>query len=343
MPISKILGALFIFFSFSSQAQNSIQVITEQKGVSLRAISIPSKEVIWVSGSKGSVVKSEDGGKTFNWIKVSGYENRDFRAIHAFDKEQAIIVAVAAPAIILKTKDGGAHWKMVTEILDTNMFLDAIHFKDGQNGWVIGDPIDQQIFMLHTKDSGDTWQEVGTDYFTNQVEEGESFFAASNSNMAHTNEALCMVTGGKKSRLWMNGSPTTIPLLQGLKTTGANSIAFSPDEKRMLIVGGDFANDTLSQDNSLYLKLEKGDKNQSTHWQMVKMTRAPHGYKSCVEFLNNDLVISCGTSGVDLSKNGGNEWKTIDKQSFHVVKKIPNLNSAILAGSGGRIGIIHVP
>lgn len=343
MSISKIIFPLFLFFYFSANAQIALQVLTEKNGVSLRGLSLPSKDVIWASGSKGSVVKSEDGGKTFNWMQVRGFEQRDFRAIHAFDAQTAIIVAVAAPAVILKTKDGGQNWKLVTEIIDSNMFLDAIDFKDPSNGWVIGDPIDQQIFMLHTKDSGDSWQEVGVEYFTSKVIDGEAFFAASNSNMAHTNEALFMVTGGMASRLWINGTPTEIPIIQGSKTKGANSIAFSPDEKRMLIVGGDFANDSVSENNILCLELKLAADSSTKQWTKLKVKKPPFGYKSCVHFMDQNWVLSCGTSGLDISHTGGINWQRISKYSFHVLKKVPEINNAIVAGVGGRIALIHLP
>jgi hypothetical protein len=46
--------------------------------------------------------KSIDGGKTWKWLVVKGFENRDFRDIEAFDAATAIIMAVAEPANILK-------------------------------------------------------------------------------------------------------------------------------------------------------------------------------------------------------------------------------------------------
>ena len=80
-------------------------------------------------------------------MQVAGYEKRDFRAIHAWNNKEAIIAAVAAPAVILKTKDGGMTWNKVYENADTAMFLDAIHFKDENNGSVVGDPINKIIFF----------------------------------------------------------------------------------------------------------------------------------------------------------------------------------------------------
>jgi photosystem II stability/assembly factor-like uncharacterized protein len=339
MRILKII--LLIFIANHLMAQNSIKILTEKKGVSIRGLSVPSEKVIWASGSKGSIAKSVDGGTNFEWMQVKGYETRDFRSIHAWDEKEAIIVAIASPAVVLKTLDGGISWNLVTEILDSNMFLDAIHFKDADNGWIVGDPIENNIFLLHTKDKGQTWQEVGIDYFKSNVNDGEAFFASSSTNMKHTKDALFMVSGGASSRLWINGSPTKIPIIQGTKSTGANSIAIAPNENKLIIVGGDFTKDTLRKNNFLCLT-KKTNKNNQTEWQLANKFQNPNGYRSCVEFIDNNLVVTCGTSGVDISKNGGQNWNLISNQSFHVVQHQPNRKSVFLAGAGGRIGYLSL-
>ena len=75
-------------------------------------------------------------------------------------------------------------------------------------------------------------------------------------------------------------------------------------------------------------------------FQIDQNTSFPNGYKSSVTFLNNRLVITCGTSGVDLSKNGGKTWERISSESFHVVQKQPGTKNAFLAGKDGRIGYL---
>ncbi len=339
MRILKIV--LLILLVNQLVAQNTIKILTEKKGVSLRGLSLPTQNVIWASGSKGTVVKSVNGGLDFEWLQVKGYENRDFRSIHAWDQNEAVIVAIASPAVILKTTDGGINWNLVTEILDSNMFLDAIHFKDDLNGWIVGDPINNNIFLLNTKDKGNTWQEVSVEYFKGRVIPGEAFFASSSTNMTHSKDVLFMVSGGIASRLWINGSPTNIPIIQGAKSTGANSIAISPDQNKILIVGGDFTKDTVKNDNFLCL-IKKVYKNKNPQWQQAKKYQNPNGYRSCIEFVDNDKVITCGTSGVDISENGGQNWNLISSQSFHVVQHQPGKQAAFFAGAGGKIGYLSL-
>lgn len=343
MSISKIIFSFLILISFESYAQNPIEIITEQKGVSLRGLSIPNNKVIWVSGSKGSIAKSVDGGQHFDWLQVKGYEERDFRAIHAFDENEAIIVAVSSPGIILKTKDGGTSWVKVYENIDTAIFLDAIQFKDDQNGMVIGDPIHHHIVLLDTKDRGESWQPFPKKFFKSHVKKGESFFASSSTNLIFDFEHLFFVSGGLHSRFWENGHAKDIPIIMGSTSTGANSLAISPNQNTIMIVGGDFMNYKFSDKN--IVRLDRYRKPHAEHkrifkyqWLINNKVQSPNGYKSCIQYIDNKSLVVCGTSGVDFSGDNGESWNKISDQSFHVLKVQPGTQNVFFAGGGGRIG-----
>jgi photosystem II stability/assembly factor-like uncharacterized protein len=333
-----------------NSGNNSIKILSQKKGVSIRGLAVPNQNTIWASGSKGSIAKSVNGGADFEWMQVKGYESRDFRSIHAWDDKEAIIVAIAAPAIILKTKDGGTSWYKVYENTDTLMFLDAIHFKDAANGLVVGDPISNHIFLLSTVDKGENWNEVPSSYFKTPLEKGEAFFASSGSNIAQLSKDDFLVSGGVRSRLWINGAAMEIPILQGGTSTGANSMAISPNGNSIMIVGGDFMKDTSRIENAVGLKLmvepnsdQKSQSKRKSRWVIDKTIGHPNGYRSGVEFISNNILVSCGTSGVDISINKGQSWELISTESFHVVRKQPNTKSIFLAGGGGRIGYYSIP
>ena len=343
--MKKAVIALFAFLLLdqNSYAQNSgnnsIKILTQKKGVSIRGMAIPNKNTVWASGSKASIAKSVNGGADFEWMQVKGYETRDFRSIHAWDDKEAIIVAVAAPAIILKTKDGGTTWYKVYENSDTLMFLDAIHFKDANNGLVVGDPIGNTIFLLSTNDKGEHWNEVSSNYFKTPLEKGEAFFASSGSNIAQLSKEDFLVSGGQRSRLWINGEAMDIPIIQGGKSTGANSMAISPNGNNIMIVGGDFTKDTSRLQNAVGLKQSK----RKSSWVLEKFIGHPNGYRSGVEYITNSILIACGTAGVDISKNKAESWDLISNESFHVVRKQPSTKAVFLAGGGGRIGYYLIP
>ena len=151
-----------------------------------------------------------------------------------------------------------------------------------------------------------------------------------------------------KSRLWMNGVAKDIPIVQGLKSTGANSIAISPNKKYMLIVGGDFQNDTGKKNNIVRYQINNQTKSSGNNYKMnpilneIMVDSNPNGYKSSVIFVNNEIAIACGSSGVDISKNKGKSWNTISNESFHVVQKQPDTNKVFFAGKDGRIASLSV-
>src|SRR5215831_7916518 len=104
--------SLFTFFCGFLSAQQ-VNTLTSGTKTSLRGLSVVNNNIIWVSGSSGTVGRSLDGGKNWQWIQVKGFEKKDFRDIEAFDDKTAVIMAIAEPAIILKSIDGGEHWNEV--------------------------------------------------------------------------------------------------------------------------------------------------------------------------------------------------------------------------------------
>lgn len=334
--MNKLILFFFLFASVSLSAQEVVILDSSQK-ISIRGLSVVDNKIAWISGSKGTVGKSEDGGKTWTYQQLKGHETRDFRDIEAFDKNTAVIIAVAEPAIILKTTDGGQNWKEVYRNEKKGMFLDAMEFWNINSGIVIGDPIDGKFFIARTFDGGNSWQELPAENLP-VAAEGEACFAASGTNIRALDlDEACFITGGMKSRFFRKGQPVNLDIIQGKETTGANSVAIYDWKKKrggkcIYIVGGDFAADSSSYKNSIYTT------DGGVTWKHPE--QSPKGYKSSVEFISKKNLVSCGTSGVDISSDGGNKWKHISPTGFHVVRKAKKGNLIILAGGNGRIATI---
>lgn len=125
--------ASLIVLPFFSMCQQ-LDTLEGKPGVSFRGLSVINNRFLWVSGSKGTVGRSTNSGKTFQWLPVKGYEKRDFRDIEAFDAVTAVIVAVDSPGLILRTHDGGASWQEVHRDDRTGIFLDAMDFHKKEKG-----------------------------------------------------------------------------------------------------------------------------------------------------------------------------------------------------------------
>jgi hypothetical protein len=326
---------LLVAFPAINLAQE-VKILTKGTNSSLRGLSVVDENIVWSSGSNGKVAKTTDGGVSFQWFTVQGYEQRDFRDIHAFDSNTAVIIAIDTPAVILKTKDGGRSWYKVFEDNRPGMFLDAMHF-NGKQGVVIGDPIDGRPFMANTSNKGETWQVQYLQNDCQQTINGEAFFAASGSNIQMLKKSgtyfPLYVSGGVQSRLFFQDQCIALPMQSGKNYTGANGLIYSSRHKKGLIVGGDFSDAKRTDSAMVVFELDKTLK-------IGQPISIPAGYKSGVAFLGKEDIVTCGTTGVDKWTANNNKWTNLSSQSFHAVQSDKNDKILYLCGSKGYIAKI---
>lgn len=323
------LAVLLLVISITRAEAQRIELLHNNIAVSLRGLSVVTDKVIWVSGNKGTVGRSLDGGKTWRWMIVPGYEGRDFRDIEAFDDNTAVVIAIARPAHILRTVDGGRTWKLVYENDAKGMFLDAIDFSDEKKGIVVGDVSNGHLFIARTADGGASWQETTEKYTAADSTEG--CFASSGTNIRlRADGEYAFVTGGRKSRIISSSGAVVLPFDNTKSSTGANSLAIGESARQMIVVGGDFAADE-SRDRNCFISSDGGQS-----WSAAKVS--PGGYRSCVEFIGAKKAIACGLNGVDISSDAGNTWTYVSFDNFHVCRKAKKGTAVFLSGNNGRIG-----
>ena len=304
---------LFLFFSITSIlfAQTAQLADSVKKG--FRGLSVVNENVIWMSGQKGLIGNSYDGGRKWKWNRVKGFEKSDFRSIYAFDKNNAVIANAGFPATILITRNGGKKWSVSFISKDSAMFFDGIDFwldpsGDNKHGMIFGDPVNGRMYLSETFDGGNTWKEIPFDDRP-QLQNGEAAFAASGTTIRTLpNGQIFIATGGIVSRLWHSrdyGHHWEVfdtPILQGKPSQGIFSIAFS-DTLNGIIVGGDYLNDSLLGKN-IY-RTKDGGKSWMIQESMVK------GYFSSVEFIHDNIVIfATGTGQTIYSVDGGDSWRS---------------------------------
>ncbi|MBI1341778.1 MAG: oxidoreductase [Terrimonas sp.] len=340
IPVLFLLALLFANSDLTAQNKHPfIEILDSGMQTSLRGLSVVNDNIVWVSGSNGVVGRSSNGGKNWKWITVKGFEKNDFRDIEAFDASTAVMLSIGEPAYILKTHDGGESWKIVYENKTKGMFLDAFDFSTPANGIVIGDPVDGHFFMAKTTDGGETWNSLTTDERPT-ANTGEAFFAASGTNISLLyNQSLFLASGGVQSHLFINNEKISIPILQGRETTGANSVAVWDDYRknagsRIIIVGGDFNHPDSTRLNCAY------SENRGRSWKQPHT--APHGYRSCVEYLSKKEIISCGLNGVDYSYDGGKNWSLISNSGFHSCQAAKFGTAVFLSGNNGKIARLRI-
>lgn len=339
MRLQSIFSLSFLLAGNFLLSQNLARLADSLKS-GFRGLSVVDENIIWTSGRKGLVGNSADGGKTWSWNRVEGFESVDFRSLHAFDKKNAVIATAGFPAAILFTVDAGKSWTTAYSSNDSAMFFDGIGFWDNAHGMIFGDPVKGKMYLSETFDGGKTWKEIPFEDRP-QLENGETAFAASGTTIRTLPGGhIYIATGGAVSRLWHSRDyghhweVFTTPILQGQSSQGIFSIAFR-DSLHGIIVGGDYLVDTLKK-NNCFLTNDGGKS-----WHAPKA--APLGYRSSVEYADARRLVATGTSGTDYSNDGGETWAVLIskysiRQGSNTVKKLPGKKGADFFFCGGKDG-----
>lgn len=311
---------------------------------SLRGVSGVSKTVAWASGSHGAVLRTTDGGQRWRSVSVPQASNLDFRMIHAFDANSAVVLSAGSPARLYRTEDGGASWSLVYEDTRAEIFFNAMRF-DGSFGIAFGDPIGNRLQIILTGDGGRTWRTLDPRALP-RVEDGVAGFAASNSSLAIVGDTICIGLGGEAAsgracvaRSTDRGATwrvSAVPLAAN-SHSGIFSVALNKDGHGVA-VGGDYAQAELRRDNVLVTD------DAGRTWRRTR-DATPHGYRSAVAALpawESGTFICTGVSGSDISTDSGRSWVRIDTIGWHALSVTADGAWMWSSGSDGRIGRLDV-
>lgn len=335
----------FFFFLLSTTigwAQTYELINQDFPDVSYRGLSIINQNSFLVSGSKNTIGKTTDAGKTFTWIKPTIVENRDFRDIEAIDDKNYIALSIDSPSYILETKDGGKTWLKRFESNEKGIFLDAIaqSANDSKIVMVLGDPIEEgmpYLMVNQLKKKNADWEKVTT-LFSHHVKlsnSKEAFFAASGSNLYFDKKQVLIVSGGAESNLYhyteRKKVAYSLPKGEG-EYAGMNGLSYNADLNIGYLAGGDFTKPDYSTGNFMKFTME------NSAIKFIPTKSQPMGYKTATAILDKNRVIICGYSGVEYSADAGETWSLITRESYNNCMVSTDNKTVYLVGNKGKIG-----
>ena len=294
-----------MFYSTVAEAQWKRQTIETK--ASLRGLSVVNEKIIWASGAGGTFLKTTNGGKTWTIGKVPGAEKLDFRDVEAFGADTAYLLSIGEGenSRIYKTTDGGASWKMQFKNNNPKAFFDAIAFWYKNNGIAMSDPVDGKYLLITTADGGASWKPVPTDKMPN-AKEGEAAFAASGTCLIiNGKNDVFLVSGGTDARVFRSNNRgstwfvSDTPMIKGTAGSGIFSIAMLNGNSGV-IVGGNYEKPNETS-NNLAFTVDGGKS-----WTSGKGLT---GYRSGVAYIDKKTILAVGSSGYDISFDGGKTWK----------------------------------
>ncbi|WP_411767054.1 WD40/YVTN/BNR-like repeat-containing protein [Winogradskyella sp. A3E31] len=344
-----ILVLLFVGF-ISCKSENptekksfsevEIQVLLQDSLLNVRALEIDNQGNFGFATSNGEI-----GGKDYKWgeypdeglpeTALKTYKithdtiTPNIRSIAVTDKA-AFILSIGSPALLYKASDS---LKLVYKETHPKAFYDSIDFWNDNEGIAIGDPTDDCMSIIITRDGGSTWNKLSCDDLP-KAKDGEAAFAASDTNIAIIGDHTWVATGGKASRVMYSpdkGETWEVfetPIIQGKETRGMYSIDFY-DEQHGFAIGGDYtkSNDTLNN------KIRTTDGGKT--WHVVANGKGP-GYRSCVQYVpNSDAqeLVAIGFKGIDYSNDAGNSWNHLSDEGFYTIRF---LNDSVAYAAGNK-------
>ena len=308
-----------------------IDNILENDSLSIRAIEIMGNTLAFAAngGAYGLYNPSEKSWKINN--QSLDTITPEFRAV-ASTSTDFFMLSVANPALLYKTGDNGK-MELVYREDNEKVFYDSMNFWNDQEGIAIGDPTEDCISIIVTRNGGKSWSKVKCEDLP-AAKTGEAAFAASNSNIAIHDEHTWILTGGMKSRVFYSpdkGKSWEVydtPLKQGEATTGGYSIDFY-DGKNGAIIGGDYTKPDGNSGN----KAITNDGGKT--WELIADGKDP-GYKSSIRYVpNSDAngLVATGFSGMEYSSDAGKTWKKLSDEGFYTLRFV-NDSLAYAAGKG---------
>lgn len=297
--------------------------------LSVRALEIIGENLAF-AGNRG--MYGLYNSRTGDWkTNVQKYDTilSDFRAV-ASTSTDFFMLSAGNPALLFKTGETGS-MELVYKEEGEKVFYDAMTFWNDNEGIAMGDPTENCLSIIITRDGGKTWNKIGCDILP-EVEEGEAAFAASNSNIAVKGDHTWILSGGMRSRVFYSGDKGKnwkvfdTPLIQGTSTTGGYSMDFY-NEQTGIILGGDYKNPEKNTGNKAVTK------DGGRTWKLVAEGYDP-GYQSAVRYVPTreaQEIVGVGPNGVSYSFDGGRNWQELSKESFHTIRFVDD-TTAYAAG-----------
>lgn len=304
----------------------------------LIAVSPVNDDVVWVSGQRGTWLRTTDGGRTWQSGQVEGAADLQFRDVHAVDASTAYLLSIGegAQSRIYKTTNAGATWTLQFTNDDPRAFYDCFDFWDARRGLVIGDSVDGQMSMLTTSDGGGTWTKVPAEALP-AAPAGEGSFAASGTCLqtrpagrawavASTPERARVLRTADYGRTWTS---VDLPLTthQGV---GPQSVFFADDRQGTVLGGGN----TAQPSDQLAAVTTDGGRSWTPRTR-PPMARGVWG-GAFVPGADPATIVAVGPDGAVYSQDGGDSWTTLDTQNYWSVA-FASARAGWAVGTQGRI------
>ncbi|WP_428225194.1 hypothetical protein [Flavobacterium sp.] len=171
--------------------------------ISVRALLVDQHKIWYAgNGNKFGFLTLEKDAQSYQTTIQNNNLKLEFRSI-AQTNNSVFILTVANPALLYRIDKKTLQTELVYQEQHEKVFYDAMLFMNEKEGIAIGDPTENCPSIIKTADGGNTWTKLPCSTLP-QFATGESFFAASNTNITYKEGKLFMVSGGKSANCYVS-------------------------------------------------------------------------------------------------------------------------------------------
>lgn len=306
--------------------------------VRFRGLAAVSRNTAWLAGSRGTVLRTTDGGAHWRDVSPPGADGLEFRDVEAFGARRAVVLAIGEgdSSRVYRTDDGGTTWTESFRNSDAKAFYDCLTFFDRRHGLAMSDPVDGKFRILSTSDGGRSWKVLPAAGMP-AAQDGEAGFAASGQCLVSSGprDVWLATGGGARARVLhsadrgLTWKATDTPIPAGDPARGVFALGFR-DRTHGLAVGGDYRADQASPQAAAVTP------DGGRTW--TASAEPPPAYRSGVAWLpdSRTRALAVGPTGTDLTTDAGRTWRTVDQGSYDTVDCAPDLG-CWASGEKGRV------
>jgi photosystem II stability/assembly factor-like uncharacterized protein len=312
----------------------------------LQAVSAPSDRIAWVSGHAAAVLRTTNGGATWDAVAVPGAaaDSLQFRDVHAVNADVAYLLAAGpgARSRIYKTTDGGRTWQVQFTNADSSAFYDCFAFWDAARGIAFSDAVAGRFQVRVTQDGGAHWGLVAAEALP-PAQSGEGAFAASGTCVAALDRTQVWIgTGAADTARVLHSRDAgrtweiAVTPIAGGRSSGIAALAFR-DTLHGIALGGDVGDPNTRGDNVAVTS------DGGRTWRAGGRPRfAGAVYGAAAIPGRPGWVVAVGPRGLDYSTDDGATWTSLDTLAYWSVG-FGSRNTGWAVGPGGRIKQIKLP
>lgn len=336
-----VLASIVAFAAPIANAQEAPRVTELTSGATalIQAVHAASPLVIWASGHKGTVLRTLDGGSSWERFETPAGDSLEYRDVHALNADTAWILSAGsgAKSRIYRTTNGGASWRLQFLNPDSSAFYDCLSFGTSTTGVAFGDASEKRTNLLRTEDAGRTWTLLPPGTVPAPLP-NEGAFAASGLCVVHGDaNTVYVATGSPGARLFRSrdaGRTWTVentPFTRGI-SAGLSGLSFAMAQRGIAVAGDMNRLRTDSAPSAVGITTDGG-----RTWSMRPRPPRPGALAGVtwVAAAGPGVAVVVGFGGAFYTLDEGRSWQLITTDVTTGVAAVER--AVFIGGANGRL------